>query len=305
MKTSSQVSPKPEAPIPFQHNKEPQTKSQAVSTLVKRTINEEASLKVYPHCVIYKPAPKSNPHLHRRHPKRSSIKCFSKRSRFRLFETMAKIKSNLPNQPFFVSLTYHYGHENKEIADKTCLHNFLVSLRDYDHDVQYIWRIELQKRGTPHYHLIIFPQIYAKMSNRNNYLKTISRIWHRVGDPKSKIHKEYGCDVRNISNYRQACTYINKYLAKVPEGETGLDKGKHWGCSRDLPNKPFETVPLSRQGRGIVIMKLRKWLLKNGKEKYLNDEYFNEDRPQTVFIDARDFYTLMGDNLQNMDFSKL
>ena len=45
MKTSSQVSPKPEAPIPFQHNKEPQTKSQDVSTLVKRTIAEEDAKK--------------------------------------------------------------------------------------------------------------------------------------------------------------------------------------------------------------------------------------------------------------------
>lgn len=295
----------PNSPIAYFENNKPTSPSQDVSSLVKRTINEEASIKVYPHCVIYTPIKRQIPLYNRKRFLRSTIKSFSKRSRFRLFETMAKVKSCLVNKPFFVSLTYHYGHQSRELSDKTCLHNFLVSLRDFDNDVQYIWRIDLQKRGAPHYHLIIFPSINEKLHDRKRYIIHVSKIWHHIADPTSKKHAEFGCDIQNISNYRHACSYINKYLAKVPEGMDGLDKGKHWGCSRNLPTKPFKTIELDRWQSGVFIHRVRRWLLNNGKERYANDEYFNEDRPQTVFIDARDFYTIMGDKIENMDFSGL
>ncbi|MCK5561933.1 MAG: hypothetical protein KAJ51_15145 [Thermoplasmata archaeon] len=305
MQTLEQASPNPNTYTPYSEDKITSSACQANSSLVKRTINEEGCIDVYPHCVIYTPQKKYNPEYKPKHTTRSKIKTFSKRSRFRLFEAMAKIKTNLTNQPFFVSLTYHYGHQSKENSDKTCLHNFLVSLRDFDKNVQYIWRIDLQKRGAPHYHLIIFPSPFKKLLSREYYKIKVCSMWHRIADPKSKKHKDFGADIQNITNYRHACIYINKYLAKVPDNQNIIEKGKHWGCSRKLPNRPFEHVKLTRMTRSIVISKLRLWLLRNGKERYANEEFFNEYRSQTVFIDIRDFYTIMGDNLNYIDFSHL
>lgn len=305
MKYSEQCPTKPQTLHPVSNDNTAQSSSQDVSPLVIGTINEETNIKVYPHCVIFTPEKVPAGQFYPQKTRRAKISTFSKRSRFRLFQVMAKIKSHLLNKPFFVSLTYHHGHECREISDKTVLHNFLVSMRDYDPDIQYIWRIELQERGAPHYHLIIFPSVNLKLRNRDVYSLTISAIWHRVADPFSRVHKEYGCNVQNIVNYRHACAYINKYLAKTPAGVSDLEIGKHWGCSRNLPFNMFEKVKLSRMSSVVVIRKLRLWMIKNGKEKYVDEIYFNEDRSQTVFIDAKDFYKIMGDDLKLMDFSCL
>jgi hypothetical protein len=302
MKPLKTISQSSNSPIAFYNDKSPHEQSQVVSPLVKRTIAEESELRVYPHCVCYIVKKLPKPSKKRHISKRSTIKTFSKRSRFRLFVAMAQIKSHLVNKPFFITLTYHHGHELREASDKTVLHNFLVSMRDFDQGVQFIWRIDLQKRGAPHYHLILFPSINKKIPNRKKYMINVCNIWHRVADPNSRRHKDFGCDVQNISNYRHACSYINKYLAKLPDGETGLDKGKHWGCSRNLPNKPFDVYKLNEITSPRIIEKLRKWLLKNGRNDYADDYYFNQHRSQIVFIDAREFYTIMGYTIASMDF---
>jgi len=155
-------------------------------TLVNKTIREKLNkFTVYEHCVTYHPMIQKSEGRVRPGPKRGYISQFSKRSRFRLFQLLAKINGNLEEKPLFVSLTYHYGHLKMKSDPKKQLHNFLVQVRNYDPGVQFIWRMEFQIRGAPHFHIIIFPGPSCRRKHKGRYDIEISRIWHRIADPNS------------------------------------------------------------------------------------------------------------------------
>jgi hypothetical protein len=271
-----------------------QPSCQAVSSLDKDNILERTRFKIYPNCVKYEGLKKMPYKNGQKRIPRGPISKFSKKSRFRLFETLAMINFDFPVKPVFVSLTYHHGHRLIVDDNKTHLHHFLVSLRRYDPNIQYIWRIELQKRGAPHFHLIIFPSFQAVVYNEDDLFFVISSLWHDIADPKSRAHKEYGCKSTTINNYRSACAYVSKYLAKVPNGMEDVIQGKHWGCSRNLPFHVIGILEGNKKTGEDIIGKLRAWLLKNGKKSSADPFYFNIDKPQTVFIDSDKFYKLIG-----------
>jgi len=248
--------------------------------------------KVYSHCVQFKKRytlPKRSP---RERKTRGSISKFSKKARFRLFELLSMIDNNLDFPPLFVTLTYHYGHLNNKKSTKSELHNFLVQLRNYDPDVQFIWRIELQKRGAPHYHLLIFPGQGESKCAREHYISIVRHIWHEIADPNSKAHGKYGCLIKTVRSYREACIYLSKYIAKVPEGLDDIEVGKHWGNSRKLPVKMKKRIGMWDDEAKIIIRKILKWMRENGKAKYANEEFLNIHGDFTVFIDEKDFLDL-------------
>ena len=268
-----------------------------VKTLDKEAIREKTPLiTVYPHCIIYKPKARFRPFQPHSTSKRGVISDFTRRSRFRLFATLAKISGNLKIRPIFVTLTYHYGHLNAPQSTKSQLHDFLVRLRNYDPGVQFIWRIELQKRGAPHYHMIIFPSSSCRSAGTESYLIELSRIWHSIADPKSRRHKDFGCKVKVITSYRMACAYVSKYVAKVGNDITDSHQGKHWANSMNLPIEVCSTVELNERGSHLAIEKIRRWLLEHGKIKQAQPEYLNVYREQTVFISSDEFDIVFYEN---------
>lgn len=291
MKTNSTKTTRPPTLI---DDNAPNHSCQEIFSLDKDTIAEKGGWGVYCHCVAFTPKKIMPYKKNQTKGMRGSVSKFSKRSRFRLFTALAKIKADLPCRPVFVSLTYHYGHRLIIDDNKTHLHHFLVRLRQYDLNVQFIWRIELQKRGAPHFHLIIFPGPGPDGFKEDDYNIKISSLWHEIADPKSKAHKEYGCKVKAIDSYREACIYLSKYVAKEPiECDSDLI-GKHWGCSRNLPYEVIGTIQADRKVNKEMIEKLRKWLIKNGHESAADPNFFNVDRPQTIFIDSDEFYKVVG-----------
>ena len=266
-------------------NNSESAKSQDNSPLVKRYIPEIGTITIYPHCVEYHYRPEPSEKTHKNRTPRSKISRFSKSARFRLFRCLAKIDPNLSFQPMFVTLTYHHGHHKKSGSTKSQLHHFLVMLRNYDPDVQFIWRFEFQKRGAPHYHLIIFPGNPPYDTDEKKYGIRISSIWHSIADPNSRAHAQYGCKVVNITSYKMACAYVSKYIGKTDNENSDMQNGKHWGNSQNLPFKVHCSMVILMKDTKVIIEKLRQWLISNGKNQYANPLYFNEYRDQTVFID--------------------
>lgn len=268
-----------------------------VKTLDKDTITEIYNkIEVYPNCIVLKPSDQYKGKFEGKRGKRDTIKTFSKRSRFRLFSLLAKIDNKLFRKPMFLSLTFHYGHEKKDKKDHSVLHNFLVQLRNFDPGVQFIWRKELQKRGAPHYHLIIFPLLSEDDYPDAGYFVAINSIWHQVADPKSEKHSDFGCKSTVINSYREACIYLSKYIAKVEHETVVLEMGRHWGASNNLPIKLITTIPLNEHGYQYTINLIRKWLIKNGKEKQADPEYLNIFSEETIFINEEDFIKIISEN---------
>lgn len=107
--------------------------------------------------------------------------------------------------------------------------------------VSYVWKVEFQKRGQLHYHLIL-----------NRYLpwKEITHAWNSRMKKAGFLNewaKEHGhfmpnsVDVRSVrmDKGKAMSKYLAKYLAKDLENEKGQKVGKWWGASRNLNVKRF------------------------------------------------------------------
>jgi hypothetical protein len=88
---------------------------------------------------------------------------------------------------------------------------------------------------------------------------------------------------------------MSKYVAKPPTEESDLIEGKHWGNSRNLPIKIRKRYANWDEECKFMILKIRGWLMANGKEKYSSGEYLNIYTDFTVFIDRAVFEEMISD----------
>lgn len=262
------------------------------STLGIKTHKRSWDFVVYENCVEFHPRKKTQTQKHKNTKPRGNISKFSKKSRFNLFRTLAKVQGISDRPVWFITLTYHESWTAGNRQAQTDFHNFLSSLRRHDPDVSYIWRIELQKRGVPHFHMIVLPSITDNRINVSDLKKHIHQSWHRIAEPNSRSHRVHGIKIDEIFDYRHACAYLSKYIAKVDDTAAEFVEGRHWGASNNLPTSPVQLVSCNEQITRRIIEKLRQWLVEHGKEQYASTEWFNTDRAQVVFISSDEFDAL-------------
>lgn len=157
---------------------------------------------------------------------------FSKKSRQRL----AFVASNTETAfRTMVTLTYpkDYPSNGKEV--KRHLDAFLKWLRRETGGMDYLWFLEFQKRGAPHYHIIYdtpFPRT-RPMQAALRY--RVSCAWYRIVQSGDIKHLSAGCRTERIRSEYGARNYCVKYAFKmkqkcVPEGYRNI--GRLWGASR-------------------------------------------------------------------------
>jgi hypothetical protein len=174
--------------------------------------------------------------------KETFIKEFSCQSKQRLKFTAANACPDLLSQ--FVA-TYHnfIPIDGKEL--KRQLNAFLQRIRVKFPGVGYLWVLEFQRRGVPHFH--IFLTIPATDEN----WKYLGKVWNRIADKQSKDHLEWHKDritQRNGKEYKSLidwsmgsgaylCKYLDKeYQKVVPVGFRNV--GRFWGASKGLVPDP-------------------------------------------------------------------
>jgi hypothetical protein len=177
--------------------------------------------------------------------KRKAVSVFSHTSRMRLLRLFSRVNMHNYGQPFFVTLTYHHAYKREVRECASDLNCFLQNIRNRYPSVGYIWRLEFQKRGAPHFHIIFFPSKQWSVSTANKFIPFVSKTWHRVADPGSKMHRFYGCLVISMNDYRHAFAYMSKYVAKEAESEDRSYAGRRWGASRKLDCVPVADLSLT------------------------------------------------------------
>lgn len=140
---------------------------------------------------------------------RGTIYGFSKASRKRMFELVARI--DLDRFPsVFITLTYPAEFPTLR-QSKPHLRAFLERLRRRDPESSGIWRLEVQQRGAPHYHLL---------------------LWNVEFWPKDEVQDAWGeiiayerpfTRIELIQEPRKVVKYVAKYMAKRgKEGDGGV-----------------------------------------------------------------------------------
>lgn len=166
---------------------------------------------------------------------RGVINSFSRRARLRLITKIAKIDtSKIYGKPFFITLTYPASYSKCGRDWKNDLANYIKRFNRRFKGYALIWRLEFQKRGAPHFHIIAF-----NSTNTNTHFSvyTMRRFtalnWYQIVDSGDIRHFKAGTNVEQLNNWRAVTSYVSKYMGKVEQslinGRDYKHIGRYWG----------------------------------------------------------------------------
>ena len=216
---------------------------------------------------------------------KGDIKTFSRHSRSRLVQKLLKLRSSRLSEGLFVTLTYHHNWSQDHEDVQRHLGAFLAAYRRAYPEAAYIWRLEFQNRGAPHFHFICWRRRSAGEFDRDAFQEWCVRTWHRISGESSEAHRKHGVDVRTVDSHRAAMAYVSKYVAKVG-GEKAVDyEGRRWGASRSLPTGPVARAACTEDFFHVLRRICRKLLQKRrgGSERYA--EHLRQGRTMLISID--------------------
>lgn len=141
--------------------------------------------------------------------------------------TIAKSKKQFMFKCTFITLTVNECFkDNQELINKQCLPKILDWFRYINKNLLYVWKKELTKKGTIHYHIITNSFIHHK----------------RLRDKWNSILYKYGLtnsldanstDIHSLKYIDKPLNYMLKYITKTSESDKDI-KGKIWDCSSEL-----------------------------------------------------------------------
>lgn len=158
---------------------------------------------------------------------------FSHRSRCNLLQQIAKIDYEYMGQGLHVVLTYPGEWETNPEIWKRHLHNFRRSMdRRYDGWCA-LWRIEPQRRGAPHYHMIVWGIPDLETQTESRWMKD---TWWRIVGSGDENHRNMGVKVIHVEGNQEE--YVKtRYLAFYGSKDNKNGKseifeypiGRYWG----------------------------------------------------------------------------
>lgn len=138
----------------------------------------------------------------------------------------------------FVHLTYPSEYPLNWRLWKLNLKEFKRLLKKRFPATEGMWKLELQRRGAPHYHLIL--DLRAKCG-LNRFRAWCDAAWARIAHQDDVYQGKYAVRVEKIADIRHALNYAAKYCGKVqlaPVGDNqqplsaadlGDTMGRQWG----------------------------------------------------------------------------
>lgn len=152
----------------------------------------------------------------------------------------------------FVTLTYP-DMEIDSVTSKIHLNRWLTALRKKYSGIAYLWVLELQQNGRPHYHILLDRRIDRHW---------LSLSWYRAVGSGDSRHLAAGTSVEAVRNSDKTGSYlVSKYLGKESQKRFEGHTGRVWGASRGLLAQP-ERFSCHGTWRQIAAMlrPMRRWL---------------------------------------------
>lgn len=178
------------------------------------------------------------------------IRGFSASSRTRMRQQIQRLSRDAHG--LFLTLTYHRSSPTGRDV-KRHLHAFVQALRRRWDGLKWalIWRLEYQKRGAPHLHMLISGISFE-------HKDTFKRIWHRITGETSDEHRRRGAWVERWPRGSKLSSYVAKYMAKDDDSDAPGDpdddddegplsgwgwQGRVWGV-RNRKHLPVDGVTM-------------------------------------------------------------
>lgn len=177
---------------------------------------------------------------------RGVITSFSRQSRRRMLALIHSLEKDSPCQ--FVTLTYHETDPTPPQA-KAHLQALYKRMARRFAGVRWsmVWRMEVQKRGQIHFHLLIFGMKWLSWS-------WTKRAWHSVTGETSESHRAVGAWIKALTTARAVSNYCAKYCAKE-SSESEIATLERWegGCGRIWGVRRAAMLPRAEWAEPIAI----------------------------------------------------
>lgn len=224
-------------------------------------------------------------------PLRSKVTEFSRKSRMNLLTLVNDLRAQIVGGSLFITLTYPAG-ENDPIVDlkesKKHLDGFQKWIRYHFPNAGGIWKLEYTKRGTPHYHLLLF-------GVENVPIPAVKAEWARLVASENPHHRDQGAQVQRVKSQRQGAFYVAKYQAKeviVP----GSHFGRFWGEFGNLEAFRSEKVVIRMGVKSYVELRrlLDKVRKSNSRKPFRRSS--DLDKSQRWFLECGSFLGALSRN---------
>jgi hypothetical protein len=189
-----------------------------------------------------------SPRKHRGGGIRDRVKGFSRTSRRNLLRRLASINrrafKSFRGRMIFVMLTYPKQYPEDPELCKRHLKALRKRLQREFEPFAAFWRLGIQKRGAWHFHLLLF--VGPSVGPVSELRRFISSSWYEVTGKISEGHLRAGTRVEAVRKWKQATSYVERYLAKPEEFPEGLQTGRIWGVwNEELLPVRWETTKVS------------------------------------------------------------
>jgi hypothetical protein len=162
---------------------------------------------------------------------RARVRGFSRESRRNLLLRLASINrtafKTFSGRMIFVTLTYPHEYPDDPELCKRHLKALRKRLQREFGTFAAIWRLGIQKRGAWHFHLLLF--VGPSIGSVGELRRFISSSWYEVAGRVSEGHLRAGTCVEAVKRWKQATSYVERYMAKPEEFPEGLQTGRIWG----------------------------------------------------------------------------
>lgn len=202
----------------------------------KRDSNESVlTMKIYPkdiHVTSHNPAPRPFKWLtpeekvkeeEKKQQKRGRIKKFSFGSIKRLRFLLRNVADTMEYE---AGLTYPNEFPNDGLLVKEHFHKLRQRLNYYGY--KFIWVLEFQRRGAPHFHMLL---------NKEITHEELAKMWFKIVGSGDLKHLKRGVHVAPIRSKEGMAKYFATYLSKQEQKHVPLayqNVGRFWGSSQDL-----------------------------------------------------------------------
>lgn len=207
--------------------------------------NSETVVTQYEGMLSFSAEARKIPEIERYERKENDIQSFSYKSRLRLIQTLAKIRFSKYKAVRFITITYHkdYNVNQQLVANEFA--RFRRDLLSFYPNCQWIWRVELQKRGAPHLHLIFVTQENSQRFELDVLKKNVTQLWFRHKRCNCEHCEQYAVDVKKVTSRKAISSYICKYTAKTVITNKTCWHKRHWGTTYNLDTSAVSVLEMS------------------------------------------------------------
>ena len=179
---------------------------------------------------------------------RGKVTEFSRASRRRMQQLLNSVDRKVALVPILITLTYHNDWPEDPAAWKDHLDAFRKRLERRYGRFSAIWRLEYQRRGAPHFHLMAFFWSHQGRKGLLPFLQEdVGPLWWEVTGKTSEEHLRAGTRCEMPRSWKGANVYLSKYMAKPETLQEGQPSpGRFWGVWRkDLLPILYETFSVT------------------------------------------------------------